>query len=383
MHRRILFAAVTACLAGAMTLAAASTASAAPKKFPSRDRTRRGRPGAGTGQSPDRRRRPGVERAVPVPGRAAGAVVRQQRLPAAILRRQPDRADPGDDRRALRRLHRQRPQPGAAGRPARRGRPDSADQHAGPEAAGRGDRHRPAAGTRTRSPTTSRSSRWPQPINGIRPISVVTVGTDALERPGTPAHGHRLGQHHRPAGRTRWRRQTHFPDRMQAGQGPGGQPRPSARTAYATADLPIDATMICAGRTNLDTCQGDSGGPMFVKAVGQPASCQVGITSSGHRLRRDRLPRRLHAPEQPVGGQLRAQPDRRRAGRRGGVTLGLPRGAGPAGGGPTDCPMWTDLRADGIRARAGGRRRPARPAAPRPAPRTGPGTRRPRPRSPR
>ena len=35
MHRRDLFAAVTACLAGAMTLAAASTASAAPRKFPS------------------------------------------------------------------------------------------------------------------------------------------------------------------------------------------------------------------------------------------------------------------------------------------------------------------------------------------------------------
>jgi secreted trypsin-like serine protease len=51
-------------------------------------------------------------------------------------------------------------------------------------------------------------------------------------------------------------------------------------TAYASADLSITATMLCAGRTNLDTCQGDSGGPLFFKAVG-PGYIQVGITSWG------------------------------------------------------------------------------------------------------
>jgi secreted trypsin-like serine protease len=42
----------------------------------------------------------------------------------------------------------------------------------------------------------------------------------------------------------------------------------------------INATMLCAGRTNLDTCQGDSGGPLFFKAAG-PGYIQAGITSWG------------------------------------------------------------------------------------------------------
>jgi secreted trypsin-like serine protease len=71
----------------------------------------------------------------------------------------------------------------------------------------------------------------------------------------------------------------HFPDRMQQAKVPVVSPA-ECRTAYATADLPIDATMICAGRTNLDTCQGDSGGPMFVKAVGSPGFIQSASPAS-------------------------------------------------------------------------------------------------------
>jgi secreted trypsin-like serine protease len=57
--------------------------------------------------------------------------------------------------------------------------------------------------------------------------------------------------------------------------------RPECRTAYATATLAIDATMLCAGRTNRDTCQGDSGGPLFFKAAGSSRHIQAGITSWG------------------------------------------------------------------------------------------------------
>ena len=56
--------------------------------------------------------------------------------------------------------------------------------------------------------------------------------------------------------------------------------RAECRTAYASADLIIDATMLCAGRTNLDTCQGDSGGPLFFKATGG-GFIQAGITGWG------------------------------------------------------------------------------------------------------
>jgi secreted trypsin-like serine protease len=42
----------------------------------------------------------------------------------------------------------------------------------------------------------------------------------------------------------------------------------------------IDATLLCAGRTNLDTCQGDSGGPRFLRAAGG-GFIQAGITSWG------------------------------------------------------------------------------------------------------
>ena len=117
------------------------------------------------------------------------------------------------------------------------------------------------------------------PITGIRPVSLVTPGTDALERPGTlvtvTGWGNTIAQPAGPGGGG-----VSYPDRMQQARIPIVS-RAECRTAYATADLPIDASMLCAGRTNLDTCQGDSGGPLFVKAVGSPGYIQAGITSWG------------------------------------------------------------------------------------------------------
>ena len=117
------------------------------------------------------------------------------------------------------------------------------------------------------------------PINGIRPVALVTPGVDALERPGTLATvtgwGNTIQQPAGPGGGG-----ANFPDRMQEAKVPITS-RAECRTAYATAGLTIDATMLCAGRTNLDSCQGDSGGPLFFKAAGSPGYLKVGITSWG------------------------------------------------------------------------------------------------------
>jgi secreted trypsin-like serine protease len=116
------------------------------------------------------------------------------------------------------------------------------------------------------------------PINGITPVQLVTPGVDALERPGALATvtgwGNTIQQPAGPGGGG-----TNFPDRMREAKVPITS-RAECRTAYAAADLAITATMLCAGRTNLDTCQGDSGGPLFFKSAG-PGYIQAGITSWG------------------------------------------------------------------------------------------------------
>jgi secreted trypsin-like serine protease len=116
-------------------------------------------------------------------------------------------------------------------------------------------------------------------INGIQPVMLVTPGTDALERPGTQATitgwGNTIAQPAGPGGGG-----VNFPNRMHEAKVPIVS-RPECKTAYATADLPITDTMLCAGRTNLDSCQGDSGGPLFFKAAGGPGYIQAGITSWG------------------------------------------------------------------------------------------------------
>jgi secreted trypsin-like serine protease len=117
------------------------------------------------------------------------------------------------------------------------------------------------------------------PINGIRPIMLVTPGVDALERPGTLATvtgwGNTIAQPVGPGGGG-----ANFPDRMREAQVPIVS-RVECKTALATVGDTIDATMLCAGRTNLDSCQGDSGGPLFFRAVGG-GFIQVGITSWGY-----------------------------------------------------------------------------------------------------
>ena len=116
------------------------------------------------------------------------------------------------------------------------------------------------------------------PVNGIRPVMLVTPGVDALERPGTLATvtgwGNTIQQPAGPGGGG-----VNYPDRMREAQVPITS-RAECATVYANAGAPIDATMLCAGRTNLDTCQGDSGGPLFFKAVGG-GFIQAGITSWG------------------------------------------------------------------------------------------------------
>jgi secreted trypsin-like serine protease len=116
------------------------------------------------------------------------------------------------------------------------------------------------------------------PITGIRPVALVSPGVDAPERPGTLATvtgwGNTIQQPAGPGGGG-----VNFPDRMREAQVPITS-RAECQTAYTNAGAPIDATMLCAGRTNLDTCQGDSGGPLFFKAAG-PGYIQAGITSWG------------------------------------------------------------------------------------------------------
>jgi hypothetical protein len=116
------------------------------------------------------------------------------------------------------------------------------------------------------------------PVNGIAPVQLVTLGVDALERPGTPATvtgwGNTIQQ---PAGPGRGG--VHYPDRMREAKVPITS-RAECQTVYTAAGAPIDATMLCAGRTNPDTCQGGSGGPLFFKAAG-PGYIQAGITSRG------------------------------------------------------------------------------------------------------
>lgn len=115
------------------------------------------------------------------------------------------------------------------------------------------------------------------PITNIRPVLLVTPGTDTLERPGTRATvsgwGNTIAQ---PAGGGL----SNYPDNMQEAKVPIVS-RPECKTAYGAFDLTIDNTMLCAGQTNKDTCQGDSGGPLFFKATGSPDFIQAGITSWG------------------------------------------------------------------------------------------------------
>jgi secreted trypsin-like serine protease len=119
------------------------------------------------------------------------------------------------------------------------------------------------------------------PVTTVRPVLLVTPGTDTLERPGTrptiTGWGNTIAQ---PVGPGGGGGVSNFPDRMQQAKVPIVS-RPECRTAYGAVDVAINNTMLCAGLTNRDTCQGDSGGPLFFKSTGTNDYIQVGITSWG------------------------------------------------------------------------------------------------------
>ena len=152
------------------------------------------------------RRRPArSERQVPVPGRPAGPVVRQQRLPAPVLRRQPDQPLPRPHGRPLRRVLRARARPGPAQRPPGGGGPHRAVQHPGPEAPGGRRQHPPPLDPDGLRP---RRRRGPPGLAGLR-HQADHAGHPRRRRPGAAGHAghrHRLGQHRAAAGRPRRRR---------------------------------------------------------------------------------------------------------------------------------------------------------------------------------
>jgi secreted trypsin-like serine protease len=117
-------------------------------------------------------------------------------------------------------------------------------------------------------------------VTGIRPVQLVTPGTDALERPGraviATGWGNTIAQPVGPGGGG-----TNFPDRMREVSLPIVSPQECATALTIDGEQFLDrATMLCAGRTGRDTCQGDSGGPLFVKAV-TGGFLQLGVTSWG------------------------------------------------------------------------------------------------------
>lgn len=118
------------------------------------------------------------------------------------------------------------------------------------------------------------------PITGIKPIQLVTSGSDALERPGSivlaTGWGNTIAQPVGPGPGG-----VHYAYRMRVVSLPVLS-RTDCETSYTIDGISyVDTkTMICAGKTGKDTCQGDSGGPLFLKAT-SGGYVQLGITSWG------------------------------------------------------------------------------------------------------
>jgi secreted trypsin-like serine protease len=119
-----------------------------------------------------------------------------------------------------------------------------------------------------------------EPVLGIEPVQLVTPGVDALERPGRSVigtgWGNTIAQPVGPGGG-----ESSFPNRMREVSVPIVSPQECATALTFDGEQFLDPdTMLCAGRSGMDTCQGDSGGPLFVRAV-TGGYIQIGITSWG------------------------------------------------------------------------------------------------------
>lgn len=106
-----------------------------------------------------------------------------------------------------------------------------------------------------------------KPINGITPVRLPTVGTDALIRPGAEATA--IGW-----GTTNTERPTH-PDRLRAVNVPILS-HVECKAAFPFYDTKVN---VCAGVEGKDSCSGDSGGPLFRKLQGRVY--QIGVVSYG------------------------------------------------------------------------------------------------------
>ncbi|WP_163511022.1 S1 family peptidase [Fodinicola acaciae] len=116
------------------------------------------------------------------------------------------------------------------------------------------------------------------PVTGIKPIRIVTAGTDVLERPGTlltaSGWGSTVGQDPGDPGGN----PPSSPDRMQEVDVPVVS---DDECLIAYPDQYQPATQMCAGHHGKDTCQGDSGGPLFKKVPGRDEYVQAGTTWYG------------------------------------------------------------------------------------------------------
>lgn len=119
------------------------------------------------------------------------------------------------------------------------------------------------------------------PIDKIKPVALVSAGTDALERPGTQltniGWGNTIQQNPFPPGGNGTRQ----PNRLQEVQLPVVS-YAECEYAYRNSNMLASAALdLCAGRTGKDACQGDSGGPLFVTLPGEKNFLQVGVVSRG------------------------------------------------------------------------------------------------------
>jgi secreted trypsin-like serine protease len=139
-------------------------------------------------------------------------------------------------------------------------------------------------------------------VKGIKPIQLVTPGTDALERPG------------RQVVVAGWGVTSKDP------AGPGGGDTSDVTDRMREVTVPVVSdneclisygegfdpkTEICAGRTGKDSCQGDSGGPLFSKVPGRPEFVQLGVVSWGEGCAAAGFPGvYTRISEQKIGGWI-------------------------------------------------------------------------------